>query len=301
MAHSGITQRSTSYGRVGGRKPQRELHESAGAIMRRCPLRIGPVACQIRIGPTPPFPLSPTAVHNCKPKTKGPVFALLMTLSATTIGVVPLRGQTTDTTRWRVSVGQLASAGGGISLSFAPSIFSINGGLPTCAPCDPATLPGIDRWAVSTEKPGWDIASSVGEFGLMAGTWYELYKLPNGTKHLAASVEAAAWNYGVTRLAKAAFNGNRPVLYTEDGIEAQGSLTSHRSMYSGHTSTSFVLATSYVLSMSHKNGLDRFWPLIAAAGVGAMRVAAGKHFPTDVLVGAVMGSGTAIVLHEIRF
>ena len=32
-----------------------------------------------------------------------------------------------------------------------------------------------------------------------------------------------------------------------------------------------------------------------------MRVAAGKHFPTDVLVGAVAGSGTAIVLHKIRF
>ena len=32
-----------------------------------------------------------------------------------------------------------------------------------------------------------------------------------------------------------------------------------------------------------------------------MRVAAGKHFPTDVLVGAVMGSSTALVIHEIRF
>jgi len=240
-------------------------------------------------------------MHTCKPKTKGPALALLLTLSATAIGVVPLRGQTTDTTRWRGSVGQFISAGGGMSLSLVPSIFSINRGLPTCAPCDPATLPGIDRWAVSTERSAWNIASSVAELGLLAGTWYELYKLPNGTKHLAASVEASAWNFGVTRLAKAVFNRNRPVLYTEDGIEAQGSLTSHRSMYSGHTSTSFVLATSYVLSMGDKNGLDRFWPLIVAAGVGAMRVAAGKHFPTDVLVGAVMGSGTAIVFHRIRF
>jgi len=240
-------------------------------------------------------------MHTCEPKTKGPALALLMTLSATTIGVVPLSGQTADTTRWRVSVGQFTSAGGGLSLSLVPSIFSINTGLPACAPCDPTTLPGIDRWAVSTERSAWNIASSVAEFGLLAGTWYELYKLPNGTKHLAVSVEASAWNFGVTRLAKAVFNRNRPVLYTEDGIEAQGSLTSHRSMYSGHTSTSFVFATSYVLSMSDKNGLDRFWPLIAAAGVGAMRVAAGKHFPTDVLIGAVMGSGTAIVLHRIRF
>ena len=301
MAHSGITPRSTSYGRLGGRKHRHRLCESAVAIMRRYTLRIGLLACQITMCPTPPFPSLPNAMHICKPKTKGPVFAFLITLSATAIGVVPLSGQTADTTPWKVSSAQFASAGGGMSLSLVPRIFSINRGLPTCAPCDPATLPGIDRWAVSRERAAWNVASSVGGFGLMTGTWYELYKLPNGTKHLAASVEAAAWNFGVTRLAKAAFNRNRPVLYTEDGIEAQGSLTSHRSMYSGHTSTSFVLATSYVLSMSHKNGLDRFWPLIAAAGVGAMRVAAGKHFPTDVLVGAVMGSGTAIVLHQIRF
>ena len=259
------------------------------------------VGARISTDYTPPFPLLPTAMHTCKPKTKSPVFTFLVALSATAIGVVPLSGQTADTTRWRVSVGQFASAGGGMSLSLVPGIFNINGGLPSCAPCDPTTLPGIDRWAVSTERSAWNIASWVGEFGLVAGTWYELYKLPNGTKHLAASVEATAWNFGVTRLAKAVFNRNRPVLYTEDGIEAQESLTSHRSMYSGHTSTAFVLATSYVLSMSDKNGLDRFWPLIAAASVGAMRLAAGKHFPTDVLVGAVAGSGTAIVLHEIRF
>ena len=240
-------------------------------------------------------------MHTSVPKAAAYVLALVMTLSAAAIGNLPLSGQTADTTRWSVSSGQFASAVGGMSLSLVPHIFNINERSPTCAPCDPATLSGIDRWAVSTERSAWDIASSVGEFGLLAGTWYELYKLPNGTKHLAVSLEAAAWNFGVTRLAKAVFNRNRPVLYTEDGIEAQGNLTSHRSMYSGHTSTSFVLATSYVLSMSDKNGLDRFWPLIAAAGVGAMRVAAGEHFPTDVLVGAVMGSGTAIVLHEIRF
>ena len=240
-------------------------------------------------------------MRTTKPKTQGPVFALLITLSATAIGAVPLSGQTADTTRWKVSPGQVASGVGGMFLGLVPSIFSINDGSPTCAPCDPATVPGIDRWAASTVKRGWDAASSVAEFGLMAGTWYELYKLPNGTERLAASVEAATWNFGVTRLAKAVFNRNRPVLYTEDAIGAQEKVTSHRSMYSGHTSTSFVLATSYVLSMSHKKGLGRFWPLIAAAGIGAMRVAAGKHFPTDVLVGAVMGSGTALVIHEIRF
>lgn len=240
-------------------------------------------------------------MHTLRPRTKRPVFAFLITLSATVLGVVPLSAQTADTTVWKLSSGQLASAGTGMFLGFVPGVFKINEGLPSCSPCDPATLPGIDRWAVSTERSAWSHASTVGEFGLAVGTWYELYQLPNGAKHLAASVEAAAWNFGMTLLAKAVFNRNRPILYTGDALAGQESLTSHRSMYSGHTSTAFVLATSYVLSMSHKKGLDRFWPVLVATGVGVMRVAAGKHFPTDVLVGAMVGSGTAIVLHEIRF
>jgi len=247
------------------------------------------------------LPPSLNTMHTSVPKAAAYVLALVMTLSAAAIGNLPLSGQTADTTRWSVSSGQFASAVGGMSLSLVPRIFNINERSPTCAPCDPATLPAFDRWAVSTVSSTWSYASTVAGFGLLAATWNELYRLPNGRKHLAASVEAAAWNYGLTRLAKAAFDRKRPVLYTVDGVAAQARPSSHRSMYSGHTSTAFVLATSYVLSMRHKNGLERFWPLVAAAGVGAMRVAAGKHFPTDVFVGAAMGSGTALVLHRIRF
>ena len=240
-------------------------------------------------------------MHTHNRKTQGPGFAFLIALSATAIGVLPLSGQSAETTRWKVSIGQVASLVGAMSVGLIPTIFSINDGLPTCAPCDPATLPGIDRWAASTEKTGWGVASWVAELGLAGGTWYELYNLSNGNADVAASFEATAWTFGVTQLAKAVINRNRPVLYSEDAIRAQESVNSHRSMYSGHTSVSFALGTSYFLSMSHKKGLGRSWPLIAAAGIGAMRVAAGKHFPTDVLVGAVLGTATAIVMHEIRF
>ncbi len=48
-------------------------------------------------------------MHICKPKPQRPVSAFLITLSATAIGVVPLSGQTADTTRRKVSIGQVAS------------------------------------------------------------------------------------------------------------------------------------------------------------------------------------------------
>lgn len=238
-------------------------------------------------------------MHTYHRKTRGRGFALLIALSATAIGVLPLSGQSADP--WEISIGQVASVVGAMAVGLIPTIFSINDSLPTCAPCDPATLPGIDRWVVSTENAGWGDASSVAILGLAGGTWYELAELSNGNADVAASIEATAWTFGVNQLAKAIINRNRPVLYSEDAIEAQESVNSHRSMYSGHTSTSFALGTSYFLSMSHKEGLGRTWPLISAAAIGAMRLAAAKHFPTDVVVGAVLGTATAIVMHAIRF
>ena len=261
---------------------------------------IGQFTWQMAVRPTPHLrPHQPMYTYNRK--TQGPGFVLLIALSATTIGVLPLTGQSAETTPWEVSIGQVASVVGAVSVGFIPAIFNINEGLPTCAPCDPATLPGIDRWAVSTERTEWDAVSDVAALALAGGTWYELSELSNGNAHVAASLEATAWTYGVTELAKALINRNRPVLYSEDAIEARLSVNSHRSMYSGHTSVSFALGTSYYLSMSDKKGLGRSWPLISAAAIGAMRLAAAKHFPTDILVGAALGTVTAIVFNSIRF
>jgi len=240
-------------------------------------------------------------MHTFDRKIRGPSVALLVALSATATGVLPLTAQSAEPDTWEISFGQVTSIVGALAVGFVPRIFGINDGLPTCAPCDPATLPGIDRWAVSTERTEWDLVSDVGILVLAGATWYDLSNLSNRNGDVAASIEATAWTFGVNQLVKAIINRNRPVLYTEDAIEAQNQVTNHRSMYSGHTALSFALGTSYYLSMSDKTGFDRSWPLITAAVIGAMRLAAGKHFPTDVLVGAVLGIATSMVVHEIRF
>jgi len=154
---------------------------------------------------------------------------------------------------------------------------------------------------VRPDQTGWNVASSVGELGVLGGTWYELLRQPDGVRRVAASVEAVAWTMGLTQLSKALINRNRPVLYTEDATDAMTDVDSHRSMPSGHTSLSFAAATFYALEMDDKKGFGRFWPLAAATGVGAMRMLAARHFTTDVLAGAALGAGTAIVFHTIRF
>lgn len=62
---------------------------------------------------------------------------------------------------------------------------------------------------------------------------------------------------------------------------------------SGHTTTAFALATS--LSITYPK-----WYVIAplalwACSVGVMRMNEGVHYPSDVLAGAVVGAGCAVV------
>jgi membrane-associated phospholipid phosphatase len=94
-------------------------------------------------------------------------------------------------------------------------------------------------------------------------------------------------------------------MYTEVAPEVADVVNNQRSMPSGHTSMAFALATSYWLSRRHLTNEDKPWMrwalMAGAAGVGGLRVAAGKHHPSDVLIGAGVGVGTAIVCHEIKF
>ena len=65
-----------------------------------------------------------------------------------------------------------------------------------------------------------------------------------------------------------------------------------KSFPSGHTSSSFNIATSLSLSFPkwYVIGPSAIW----ASAVGYSRMHLGVHYPSDVLVGALIGSGTAI-------
>ncbi len=70
------------------------------------------------------------------------------------------------------------------------------------------------------------------------------------------------------------------------------------SMPSGHTSSAFSTATSLSLNFPK-------WYVVApaytyAAAVGYSRMYLGVHYPSDVLVGALLGSGTAYLTWKIN-
>jgi membrane-associated phospholipid phosphatase len=89
----------------------------------------------------------------------------------------------------------------------------------------------------------------------------------------------------------------RPFVYNEDApLEEKQSQNAKRSFFSGHTSVAFAMAVflSTVYSDYHPNSQWKpfVWgvSLLAASTVGYLRYAAGRHFPTDIITGAVIGS-----------
>jgi membrane-associated phospholipid phosphatase len=195
---------------------------------------------------------------------------------------------------------------GAAALNFAPDLFNFKPGPPECLPCDPASVPFFDRWAIAEPRKTWDHMSTALLLGLTAVTTLDpARREPNRIVQLAVLVESASVAAGLTHFLKAATARNRPVLYTGAALDLADPAESRLSWPSGHTSTAFAVATSYVLSMSRVDdpapkGLQ-IGVMAAAAMVGGLRVAAGRHFPSDVVSGAAVGIGTAFVVHEIRF
>lgn len=180
----------------------------------------------------------------------------------------------------------------------------------TCAPCDPSRLWGVDRGAVGTFRAGPSNASDVLRGGATWGAG-ALLALSRGRGEGAARLEdilvfaeALTVTDAATTWTKVLFHRPRPERYA-----AGGPLPPDRdySFPSGHTSQAFAAAAAYA-SILHRRGIaGRHRVEIAAlfataAATGAMRVAAHKHFPTDVLGGAVLGTavGWSIpALHRI--
>jgi membrane-associated phospholipid phosphatase len=198
----------------------------------------------------------------------------------------------------------VVSAGVAVGLAVAPRLFGWGPDSAPCAPCDPADLPAFDRWAVHDPIPAWSTASTVTVAWLGGAVVLDLARREHGDAYAVAAVEAGLWAEGATELLKAAVGRARPVLYTDGAAAVAADKESMRSFPSGHTALAFSLATSYWLArrdLTGDPGAAGWLGLVAAAGVGVMRVASGKHFPSDVLAGAVIGSASGLIVHAVKF
>lgn len=196
----------------------------------------------------------------------------------------------------------------GSLLFAAPHLLRINHHPPACAPCDRASVPWFDRWAIARPRQGWDYASTVAVAGVGVFAGWDLVAgtAPDpATAQVSVLAQSAVLALGLVEITKAVATRNRPVLYTEQAPDAARSLDNQRSWPSGHTATAVALVTSYLLSADRPGARSPTWQrpalLVAGAGVGAMRVAAAKHFPSDVVSGVAFGVVSALVVHRLRF
>lgn len=120
--------------------------------------------------------------------------------------------------------------------------------------------------------------------------------------------ESAAITFGVTNLAKMAVRRPRPLAYIEaekhrgDPNWSNAATDSALSFFSGHASiTASLGATATYLAFSRSPGTARPWlTLVGATGVTTFvaveRVFSAKHFPTDVIAGALAGAGIGLLV-----
>lgn len=192
----------------------------------------------------------------------------------------------------------------GGALFVTPRVFGIIDQPSSCAPCDRAGVPRIDRVAIVEPRKSMRTWSTVALVGIGLLSWVDMGQNGEaGRDEIAASVQSLTWTAGLTEWLKSIVKRKRPVLYTELAPQFANVRDTQRSWPSGHTSVAVAIATSYALSSkrvtTQQAGVAA--GLTLAASVGVMRVLAGAHFPTDVLSGAAIGSLTTVAVHAIKF
>jgi membrane-associated phospholipid phosphatase len=163
-------------------------------------------------------------------------------------------------------------------------------------PCDPSSVNAFDRHAIGNDSKTASHVSDVTVTLAMVGPPVATVFLVRGSRALVTDLlvfgEVLLVNGALTQIAK--YTVQRPLPLTYAGDPALiGSAGGYRSFYSGHTSSTFAALSAGAFTLRQRSG-DHVWPWLVVAGVGASvaaeRVLAGRHFPTDVIVGAAMGT-----------
>jgi len=182
------------------------------------------------------------------------------------------------------------------------------------AALDPADLNGFDRSASEQWSTAAADVSDVLVWTMMAAPVGLAIATPGSRPSWTVAAiwgEALLLNNGVVQLIKGVANRTRPYVYNDDPDipgELRLEVGARRSFPSSHTANAFASAVffSSVYAKLHPDSPARPWvwagTMTLAATTGYLRYRAGKHYPTDLIGGAVIGSlvGWGVPkLHEV--
>lgn len=172
---------------------------------------------------------------------------------------------------------------------------------PRC-PCDPREVNAFDRPAIGNRSAIAKTLSDATVGAVLIGP-LALDALDIGTSRpwLSDAVvfgQTLVVNGALVTAAKYLVQRPLPRTYAGDP-SLIGRPAGYRSFYSGHTSLVFAGLSAMAMTIRLRYG-EKTWPWILTGVVGSSvaieRVADGRHFPTDVLAGALMGTATGIVV-----
>lgn len=181
---------------------------------------------------------------------------------------------------------------------------------------DPQMVSAFDRGA-TRQDPNRAVAAESNSDILMNGSlvapfllftdkriraeWQEVLLLYAQTQGITGSLYSWGSAIHIDRIRPVAYNPREP-------IERRTGGSTYNSFYSGHVASS-TAATFFMVKVYTSFYPEKFtgkkWLLYGAASippalVGLYRYQGGKHFPSDILVGYVIGAMTGILIPEIH-
>ena len=161
----------------------------------------------------------------------------------------------------------------------------------------------LDRGAIGNSSSAAGTASDVTAITAVAAPMvFELATLGASSAFLQDAIvfgETVLVSNALADVTKLAVQRPRPEVYGTTNRGLLRSTGSYLSFYSGHATITFAALSAASMILHLRYGTT-VWPWIVTALVGgsvaAERVLAGKHFVTDVTVGAVTGIAEGIVI-----
>lgn len=176
----------------------------------------------------------------------------------------------------------------------------------SCRWCNPGSLDASVRGALRwNDTAAANLAGNLGAYvfvplaslGLLAFDAYREDRLNEMAGSGLVIAESVALAGALNQIAKFATGRERPFVHALPADQkplTADPADNNTSFYSSHTSFAFALAvsTATVASMQRYRWAPAIWAagLASAAAVGYLRIAADRHYFTDVLVGAAAGS-----------
>jgi len=173
---------------------------------------------------------------------------------------------------------------------------------------DKLNIPFFDRWNTSYNPTYAEISDILIALQFISPLSYSFaseYK-PQFQTNAIMYLETISLNYGLNSITKSLVGRFRPLSYDTNTIaDVLYDYDTRYSFYSGHSSTAFTSAVFNIIVLtSQSGGLNKTigvtLNIVNATAIATLRVLAGKHFFSDVFVGAIIGSGIAYLTTELH-